>query len=317
MRCLRLYIVLDPSYNQPKLSACATWNPDAITFVNITTVGSRPVTVFVNSNNTVFVTTPDLNRFLVWLDGSGIVKKNISSGVFSPCGIFGTIDGTIYVDNSAVYHHVGRWFPNSTNDIPIINVTSRCFSLFIDIVDTLYCSLDGEHRVVKVSLRSDSETLITVAGNGTNGPELNTLWHPNGIFVDIQFNLYVADAWNNRIQLFRPGQINAETVLGMGSSSQLALDHPSAVVLDANNYLYVADLFHHRIIRSTPSGYQCLLGCTGAAGSGSNQLNHPYTLSFDSHGNLFVADQNNDRIQKFLLITNSCGKRRIYYFNYS
>jgi hypothetical protein len=40
------------------------------------------------------------------------------------------------------------------------------------------------------------------------------LKEPKGIFVDIQFRLYVADFTNNRIQCFQPGQVNAKTVAG-------------------------------------------------------------------------------------------------------
>lgn len=310
IRCLGLRFVLDPSYNQPKLSACATWNPDAITFADITMGITNPATVFVDSNNTVFVTTPSLNRFLVWSNGSNILIKSVSSGLNSPWGIFASINGIIYADNGESNHRIDRWSLNATSSVRVVNMTSRCFSLFLDTNESLYCSLDLEHRVIKVPLRSTLEGVINVAGNGSNGPEPNMLYHPNGIFVDIQFNLYVADAWNHRIQLFRSGQMNAETVLGMGSSLQLALDRPSAVVLDATNYLYITDLGNHRIIRLTPSGYQCLFGCTAGPGLASNQLNFPYTLSFDTYGHLFVADHGNHRIQKFLLATNSCGKQR-------
>jgi hypothetical protein len=43
-------------------------------------------------------------------------------------------------------------------------------------------------------------------------------------------------------------------------------------------------------------------------GSAANQLSMPRHLSFDSYGNIFVVDGYNNRIQKFLLATNSCGK---------
>ncbi|CAF4380599.1 unnamed protein product, partial [Adineta steineri] len=72
-------------------------------------------------------------------------------------------------------------------------------------------------------------------------------------------------------------------------------------------YLYISDCYDNRIIGSGPYGFRCLFGCTSVAGSSSNQLNYPRTFSFDSYGNLYVADQNNNRIQKFILASNSCS----------
>ena len=68
------------------------------------------------------------------------------------------------------------------------------------------------------------------------------------------------------------------------------------------------DTGNNRIVGSGPNGFRCLVGCSGSGGSASNQLNSPETLSFDSYGNMFVTDWWNNRIQKFVLSTNSCGK---------
>ena len=303
-----LIFVPGPSYNQPKLSPCATWNPNAITFANSTFVGTQPRGIHVDINNTLYMTARSLNQILVWPEGSDTPTRFISGNLNIPYGIFVTINGDIYVDNGEVNGRVDKWSLNANSSVAVMNVTSRCMYLFVDINQTLYCANDYKHQVVKLSLTSGSNIPIIIAGNGTLGSLPHMLHLPNGIFVDRKFNLYVADYGNNRIQLFRSGQQNGITVVGNGALGTVTLHNPTGVILDADDYLFIVDHSNHRIIRSGPFGYSCLLGCASGSGVASKQLNYPWRLSFDSHGNLFVVDNGNNRIQKFLLTTNSCGK---------
>lgn len=186
-------------------------------------------------------------------------------------------------------------------------ITQRCYGLFIDINNTLYCSLNGLHQIVAKSVDDITNTLRIVAGTGCPGSGSNLLNSPCGIFIDINFNLYVADGANNRIQLFPSGQLNGTTVAGNGASGTITLNYPKSVILDADGYLFIVDSNNHRIIGSGPTGFRCIVGCTGTSGSSSNQLYNPQTIAFDSYGNIFVTDYSNSRIQKFLLAYNSCG----------
>jgi hypothetical protein len=163
------------------------------------------------------------------------------------------------------------------------------------------------HEVVKIWLGDSTTTWTTVAGTGSYGSTASMLYYPQGIFIDINFDLYVADSNNNRIQLFQLGQSNALTVAGNGASGTITLNNPTGVVLDADKYLFIADRSNNRIVASGPNGFRCIVGCSGY-GSASNQLLNPYSMAFDSYGNIFVVDSSNSRIQKFVLATNSCGK---------
>ena len=129
---------------------------------------------------------------------------------------------------------------------------------------------------------------------------------PHGIYVDINFDLYVADSGNNRIQLFRSGDLNGITLAGNGAPGTITLRYPTAVVLDNDGYLFIVDSGNNRIVGSGLNGFRCLVGCSGTSGSESNQLSWPKSMAFDSYGNMFVADTGNSRIQKFLLNSNSC-----------
>jgi sugar lactone lactonase YvrE len=168
--------------------------------------------------------------------------------------------------------------------------------------------MESLHQVIKKSFNDDVHTSTVVAGNGINGSSPNMLNNPRGIFVDVIFNLYVVDCENNRIQLFPYGQLNGTTVAGNGSSGTFTLNCPAGVVLDADEYLYISDCNNNRIVQLRPNGFRCLVGCRYGSGSAPNQLSNPRSLIFDSYGNIFVVDGLNDRVQKFLLATNSCSK---------
>jgi len=221
------------------------------------------------------------------------------------------MSGNIYVDtlNSIGWGGISKWTSNLTSGILTMRTCQKCWDVFVDIRNMLYCSLSDRHQVIAKSLNYSTNTFLIIAGTGSADMALNTLNNPRGIFVDINFDLYVADCGNDRIQLFHFGKLTGITVAGSSSSNiTITLNCPTGIILDADKYLFIVDSGNHRIIRSGPNGFQCLLACSGSSGSASNQLNGPWSLSFDIYGNIFVTDKGNSRIQKFVLSINSNGK---------
>jgi hypothetical protein len=291
------------SFNQPKFCPDASWNPNGTVFA---IADSKPYGLFVHLDNTVYATEQDTNRLQVWSSAGGIPTKTISYYLNNPGAIFVTLNKDIYVD-SGDNLQVEMWTSNATSGVIVMNVSAQCLGLFIDINNTLFCAASDHHQVVAKSLSSSADQIIVVAGTGIAGPKLDQLCNPNGIFVDIHLNLYVAD-WNNgRIQMFPPGQLKGITVAGTGASGTIVLYGPTAVVLDADSYLFIVDMLNNRVVGSGPDGFRCLVGCSRVSGSLVSQFNGPRNLGFDSYGNLFITDRENDRILKFTLATNSCG----------
>lgn len=248
-------------------------------------------------------------RIQIWLDDSVNSTKTISGNLSNPFSIFVTIADDIYIDNSPLNGRIDKWTFDTNCSSLVMYAYQRCYGLFVDITDTLYCSMRNYHQVVKKSLHSDLKTVRIAAGQGCVGSSSTMLNLPCGIFVDVNFDLYVADTGNNRIQRFPSGHLNGTTVAGSGSLAvTIALNGPTGIVLDADKYLFIADSNNRRIIGSGPNGFRCLVGCSGFWSSVHSQLYIPWSLSFDSHGNLFVTDQLNSRVQKFVLLTNLCSK---------
>ncbi|CAF3960936.1 unnamed protein product [Adineta steineri] len=244
----------------------------------------------------------------MWSNNSINPNKIISANFFDSASIFVANNGDIYYDNGERNGRVDKRILNTNTFVNVMNIDSPCYGLFIDTNDTLYCSMFSQHQVIKRWLNDSEMISTTAAGTGTQGSAANELWSPLGIFVDTNFDLYVADCFNDRIQLFESGESNGTTIVGQGSSNSIiSLLCPSGIVLDADKYLFIVDRNNHRIIRSRSNDIRCIIGC-GREGSQSYQLSNPITLSFDSYGNIFITDALNNRIQKFDFVLNSCGK---------
>ncbi|CAF1386503.1 unnamed protein product [Adineta steineri] len=294
------------SFNQPKFSPTPIWNSNGITFANQSIVGEEPCAIFVNTNNTIYAANQENNSIVIWHEES-VNPTNIIFGNFTrSTSLFVTSNGDIYIDDGAENGRVQRWIAETGIFVKVMNINSSCYGLFVDINDTLYCSMYDHHQVLKRSL---NDAVINsnhvAAGTGSGGSESNQLYYPTGIFVDVNLDLYVADYRNDRVQLFQPGELNGITVAGSQSlNPTISLHRPTGAILDAEKYLFIVELLNHRIVRSDLSGFRCLVGCYGD-GSQSNQLNEPSSLSFDHSGNMFVIDTLNSRIQKFLLMKDS------------
>jgi uncharacterized protein (TIGR03437 family) len=160
----------------------------------------------------------------------------------------------------------------------------------------------------------------TVAGNGVlgfagdGGPavkaEINLA---SGVAVDSSGNLYIADAFNNRIRKVDTGG-NITTIAGSGvfsysgnggpaTSAQLSAPHGAAV--DLNGNLFIADTANNVVREVTSKGVISTIAGTGTAGSSGNngpataaQLNLPLGVAVDVSGNVFVSDSANASVRK-------------------
>ena len=307
-RIITLFFVsIGASFNQPKFCPNASWNPDAITFANVSTVGQWPKGIFINKQNTIFVVDRDNSQMQIWFSGSGTPTSIRVANASKPYSFFVTNSNEIFIDNGLLNGLVDIWTMNGTLIGPAMMTTSACYGLFIDIVNNIYCSVMEDHQVISRSLDSSIHTLTIVAGTGCSGNSSRMLYWPRGIFVHTNLDLYVTDNGNHRIQLFHPGQLSGITLAGSGAPGTISLFRPTAVVLDGDGYLFIVDCYNSRIIGSGPNGFRIVAGGFGN-GNASNQLLGPFSLSFDSEGNMFVVDGTNYRIQKFFLLTNSCSK---------
>ncbi|MBI6545429.1 MAG: hypothetical protein HY692_01460, partial [Cyanobacteria bacterium NC_groundwater_1444_Ag_S-0.65um_54_12] len=118
-------------------------------------------------------------------------------------------------------------------------------------------------------------------------------------------NLYIADAFNNRIRkVSNTGIITTVAGNGKGGYSgdgglatSAQLHNPTGVAVDSGGNLYIADAFNKRIRKVSNTGTITTVAGDGVpsySGDGgpatSARLSKPSGVAIDSGGNLYIAD---------------------------
>ena len=268
-----------------------------------------PQAMFLDTHNTVYAAS-NSNAIYAWHENETVPYMNrtyFSGTIYS---LFATINGKIFagISNPSNIGEIHMLTANEMNSTILMTTNTFCVGLFVDDIDRLYCSLGQASFVMMLALNGSTNASSSIAGGSSPGNTPDLLRVPAGIFVTVDYELYVADSSNDRIQLFLPGQSNATTVAGMGAAGTVTLFNPWTVVLDAHEFMIIVDLFNNRVVGEGPSGFRCIAGCPNPTGSADYQLSFPQSLSFDSRGNLFVADTGIKRILKLRLTAKPCGE---------
>ena len=190
-----------------------------------------------------------------------------------------------------------------------LSVSQPCWGFFLDQCGKWYCSLRDQNKVMRYSLVPSNDRDITFLGDGKPKLSPESLHSPTAIYVDNDnFDVYIADTGNNRVQLVENGASVGSTFAGKDGQINMTLDHPTGLTMDQNGYLYIANQVTPKILRCSQIHCDCIIGCLKSSDSSSNQLDRPSHLAFNSHGSLFLLDQGNRRIQRFNAEKTSCCK---------
>jgi uncharacterized protein (TIGR03437 family) len=195
-----------------------------------------------------------------------------------PRGVCADLGGTVYiVDTSnhrvlrvpptgAVITAAGNGAPGDAGDggqarLAQLNQPSACV---VDSLGNLFIADTFSHRIRKVSIAG---VISTVAGTGQPGSAVDDvqatvspLNAPQGIAVDGNGNLFIADSANNRIrEVTADGMI--QTIAGTGAAgfggdgddaTSAQISTPLGLVLDGAGDIYFADSLNNRVRRLVP-----------------------------------------------------------------
>ena len=143
-----------------------------------------------------------------------------------------------------------------------------------------------KHRIQKFSV--GGEFLLEF---GSHGTEPGQFQRPSGI-VWMDGSIYVVDAFNNRVQVFRDDGRFLQ-ILGESDNS-IGLDYPYDIARSSTGDLYVVEYRSGRVTHLNTGGR--VLGRFGQTGRERGEFLTPWGLTVTSDSCVLVADTGNRRI---------------------
>ncbi|CAF1479706.1 unnamed protein product, partial [Didymodactylos carnosus] len=276
------------------------WNSTGITVAggngagNNTNQLNAPYAIFVDKNNYVYIADKGNNRIQRWSPGgtNGVIVAG--NGVSSNSTLSLKAPPSLYVDSQG-----GIFVADESNN----RVQYFSNGSLVDPDGTIYVTQTSYHRIINWI------TGTVAAGGNNNGSNMDQLTNPKRIFIDRNYSK-MNYGWIDKTLLVQKWEQNALTGTtvaggnGLGNSTA-QLNGPLSVAVSSRGDVIVLDSGNNRIQKWS---VQAATGQTIAPGDVtignlSNQLNSPRGIALDSDDNLYVADTNNNRVQKFSIIT--------------
>jgi sugar lactone lactonase YvrE len=259
-------------------------------------------------NNRIQHLAADGSVLQVWGTFADISKGEAPGGTFyEPWGIAVGADGSVYVTDtwnhriqkfSADGKFVNMWGYFGQAETPFALWGPR--DIAINSKGQLFITDTGNKRVVVYDENGNYVTQF-----GSVGLQPGQFDEPVGIAIDQNDAVYIADTWNQRIQVmvanvdgsYLPLN-NWEVYAWYGQS----LDNKPFLALDANGNLYATDPEGNRVLHFTSTG--TFVNYFGDYGTGTNGFNLPTGIISDGKGGVWVADAGNNRIMHFSVPAN-------------
>jgi sugar lactone lactonase YvrE len=152
---------------------------------------------------------------------------------------------------------------------------------------------------------ADSFKLIRKMGTAGHKHELTEpgdFSKPTGLAVDREGNLYVADTWNNRIEIFDADGKLLST-FGKEGDGPGYFGRPKGVAIDSDGHIWVADGMQDRVQVFDREGQ--LLIALGGHGLLPGQFQGLVGITIDKHNRVFTTEIFPGRAQQFLYVTDA------------
>ncbi len=134
---------------------------------------------------------------------------------------------------------------------------------------------------------------------GHQGSDIDGFARPQGLLLENDNRLWIADACNHRILVFDTSgpEVHLEQCISGPGKLPGQLHYPYGIAFDTDGTFLVAEYGNHRVQRFSRSGES--LEIWGGPGSDPGQFSSPWALALDSHRSIHVLDTLNHRVQRF------------------
>ena len=241
----------------------------------------------------------------VAVDSSGNVyvadTNNSTIRKISPSGVVTTLAGIAGAEGSL----------DGTGSAARFN---RPQGIAVDGAGTAYVADTNNSVIRKITPAGAVTTLAGTAGSSGSSDGTGAAArfdYPQGVAVDRDGNVYVADTENITIRKITPSGV-VTTLAGRsfsvgitdGPGSEALFDTPGGIAVDGSGNIYVADTENSTVRKITPAGVVSTLAGKGrssgtADGTGSAaRFDGLAGVAVDSAGNVYVADTFNSTIRK-------------------
>ncbi|WP_052467064.1 IPT/TIG domain-containing protein [Psychroserpens damuponensis] len=249
-------------------------------------------------------------------DGQGVnVQFNNPRGiVFDSQGHLYVVDNSNHSIRKVTASGVTTTFAGSTQGFADGIGTSAKFDspgfIAIDAQDNLYVTDLYNHKIRKITPDGEVSTFAgSTQGNEDGIGTEAKFFHPMGITIDADGNLYVSDTYNHNIRKITPtGEVTtlagseqgfADAVVGTEAKFQ----YPHGLAIDKNNNILVADRGNNGIRKISAIGSVTTITGSTQAGYengplGTALFNDPIAIEVDEDGNLYITDTDNHVIRK-------------------
>ncbi|CAF1493020.1 unnamed protein product, partial [Adineta steineri] len=135
------------------------------------------------------------------------------------------------------------------------------------------------------------QNAITVAGGNGHGQKLNQLNRPEGIFIDKNKNIFIADRYNHRIVEWKYNAKEGQIIAGENEEGNRMnqLNGPTDVIVDQQNHsIIIADKGNRRVIQWLNQNQQILIHNIEC-----------WFLATDKNGFLYVSDHTKNDVRRW------------------
>ncbi|CAF0863646.1 unnamed protein product [Adineta steineri] len=196
---------------------------------------------------------------------------------------------------------------NEFNEIDLNNFQLKLTRITEELLTPANISIEGDSQefIKKISITSSFEEIetkknqfqqfaITVAGGNRYGQELNQLNRPEGIFIDNDKSIYIADYGNHRIVKWELNSNQGQIIVGENGrgNKNNQLNYPADIIFDKeNNSFIISDRGNSRVVRyfdNNQTNQQILISNINCWG-----------LTIDKNGFIYVSDYANNEVRRW------------------